>query len=123
VKLYLLPLLALACSPAPAPVPPGPVPPPPPVDAGADVEDGGIIADDCELARARLQALQCRTDDGDPTWEGPVLDGKRQSFADVCRDAASHGLNYHPECIQTIRDCSERNAAAKGDVCWETVAP
>lgn len=128
VSVALLALLLGACQPLPGP---GPVDPdPPPEDAGADVSppprdagedaspDAGV--DDCERAGARLEELQCRDADGLATWVDPF--GKR-TFADECRDALTRGIDYHPACLATIADCTERNDAARGLLCRDGGAP
>jgi hypothetical protein len=118
VKLYLLPLLAVACSPAPVPVPPEPVPPPPPVeDAGADVDDGGPgeVTANCLAAEETLCRLDCKTPDGISLCVGPGPDAVR--FAARCRSEIAKGIPWDHECLATVKRCEDFNAAATGELC------
>jgi hypothetical protein len=107
---FLVGRLLAGCAVTPLPEPEPPSPPP--------VEDAGEPADDCQAAEARLRALGCLTEAGDPTWVGPPTtehpDG--EGFAELCRRAPSdEGIDYHPECLREIQTCAERNAAARGE--------
>ena len=108
----LLARLLCGCTLMPPPIDPHP-PEPEPVPTVDPVD-----VDDCDRAGARLEELQCYTDDGLPTWEGPG-----GTWADRCREEAKHGIDYHPECVAAIESCEARNAAAKGELCPAVGAP
>jgi len=92
------------CTWSTGPVQPDDVTPPPP----APVEQ-----DDCEAASARLKELECRSPAGTPRWQTP----EGTSFADACEAAANDGRDWNPRCIARIADCSQLNAAFRGEYC------
>lgn len=97
--LDVLPPLAAApsCGSPPQPAPPAPTPTPSPLPPQPP------IADACDLAGARLEALQCRTDAGAPIWETPA----GIPFSSVCKDARRDGREYPADCISGISECSD----------------
>ena len=125
VKLYLLPLLALACSPAPVPVPPDPVPPPPPVeDAGADVEQEGggsdLLVTECLDAQETICRLGCKTPTGIPLCTAEA-DGV--TFAARCVQERRKDVPWFASCIATITDCRQLPEASTGALCTDGGAP
>lgn len=90
----------IACGPPPEPQPgPPPIPPDP--------------APACERAGERLRELLCLLPNGQRAWETP----EGVPFADACETAMADGRHWHPECLATIADCSELEAAFRGEVC------
>lgn len=111
--LTLLPLavgLLVACPPSPPPV----VPPdasdaapvatdaaPPPPAPSADAAPAPLDA--CGKAQATLLRLQCKD------ARGRLLGGPNEhgaSFAAVCRDDATKGVDVHPACLAAATTCA-----------------
>jgi hypothetical protein len=101
----LLAIFLSRCTPLPTPLP---VPPDPIPQGGA-----GPVLTDCERAGERLEELGCRDKSGAPLWQTP--EGK--PFAEACDYSASMGRDWKPECLATIHDCGEIDAAMRGLVC------
>ena len=99
--LWTIALLLVTCSPTPGPEP-VPVPPPPPPDS-----------DPCLSAEKRLRQLDCRREDGSSWTTTPG----GTPFGVACARAEIDGRNWNPECIATIIDCSELEAAYRGELC------
>lgn len=72
-----------------------------------------VSGEQCAAAGERLRMLQCKSSDGTPLWQTP----EGTSFADACERAAKDGRNWHPECLATIEDCGELEAAYRGKQC------
>ena len=100
VALTLAVLLA-RCAPLPPPVDPNPPEPPAPV------------ATDCATAGDRLEALQCRTETGDPLWVSPL----GESFADRCEKELAKGVEWRVDCLAQLTDCALVDAATRGEWC------
>lgn len=88
-------LTALGCSPSvgPEPVPRGP--------------------EDCRLADAKLQMLDCRWPDGAPLWKTPA----GESFTVFCETAMDDGRDVNPQCVMRMLDCTEFEQRAAGKLC------
>ena len=112
---------AATCNPTPLPVPPpaedaGPPEPVPVEDAGVDAEPDPRLAA-CLAADERLCTLGCKTPTGLSLCTGPT--GVR--FAARCM--AEKESTWDVECLGTITDCSQVNAAATGALCADGGAP
>jgi len=105
--------LLVRCTPVPVPVPPDPTP----RGGAGPVIDGCLSTQqtcgDCQAAAARIEELACRDESGTPLWQTPG--GK--PFWEACDYSASQGRDWKPECLKTIRDCGEIDAAMRGLVC------
>lgn len=79
---------------------PGPAPLPP---AGG----AAPVGSPCERAQTRLTVLGC------PEAATPA----GTPFQTVCERAAADGRDFHPNCLATIRSCSEVEQAYRGELC------
>lgn len=105
------PFAHVACSPTPSPLPPGPVPEPPPItDAGPDADP--VVAR-CLAAEAVVCELHCVDALGAELCAGPT--GVR--FGARCVDEIRRGMPWDAECLGTITECDQIDAAAMGTLC------
>ncbi|HUU95979.1 MAG TPA: hypothetical protein VM487_09570 [Phycisphaerae bacterium] len=102
-----LALVAARCQPVIPPIDPNP-PPAPTIDPPAPPP---VV--DCETAGARLEALQCRTETGDPLWVSPL----GESFADRCAKELAAGVAWRVDCLSQLDDCANVDAAVRGEWC------
>jgi hypothetical protein len=90
----ILRLLSLVSVVAGCGVVPAPLPPP-------------TTGEPCQAAETRLRELGCP--------EAELRPGR--PFSAFCLASVDDGRNHHPECIARIRDCSEIDRAATGELC------
>ena len=105
-----LSLLAARCHPLPPPIDNDPPPPAPTVDPP---EPGP--ADDCAVIDALLYDLQCRDEGGLPLWQDPI----GRPYADYCRKELAKGVPWRTDCAAKITECSQLDAALKGEWCGD----
>ena len=100
VAIGCAPFVAICCSPVPGP---DPIPEPDPTPRD----------DACQRAEDVLCRLDCRDAFGDPLCQGPT----GLSFGARCRDEVRRGVPWDVECLSTITECSQVDAATTGDLC------
>lgn len=90
-----------------------PPPNPPPGPQGTGGTPPVPVMSDCKRAGAKLLELQCTNphDPGTPMWETP----EGVPFWTACEEAAADGRDWNPHCIAKISDCSELEAAYRGE--------
>ena len=70
-----------------------------------------VESSECAAAGARLEELHCFSKSGAPLWRTP----EGSPFSEACERAAADGRDWHAALIARIEDCSQLEAAYRGE--------